>query len=62
MGQQKRRLIGEALRWQMGWVAGSKGWLAEEDTNRRKTERGEKKREQRGRCRWRGDFSREELA
>ena len=37
------------------------GWLAEEDTNRRKTERGEKKRERR-RCRWRGDFPREELA
>ena len=58
-GSEKGGEKAELLGWQMGR---GYGWLAEEDTNRRKTERGGKKKEQRGRCRWRGDFSREELA
>ena len=39
LGQQKRRLIGEALGRQMGWVAGSKGWLDEEDSKKGKQRR-----------------------
>ena len=49
-GSKKRRLIGEALRRQMGWVAGSKGWLVEEDS-KRKT--GERRKRNRRRGRWR---------
>ena len=47
MGQQKRRLIGETVGRQMGWVAGSKGWLAEEDSKRKTGKR--KKEEDRER-------------
>ena len=50
LGQQKRRLIGETLGRQMGWVAGSKGWLAEEDS-KRKT--GKRRKGNRRRGRWR---------
>ena len=48
-GSKKRRLIGEALRRQMGWVAGSKRWLAEEDSKRKTGERRKKKEEDRER-------------